>query len=119
MNKKRVARLRRATRTREHIKRLGRETGIARLCINRSGQHIYAQVIAPTGGKILASASSLEKSIKGEGTKIELAKKVGKLLAERTQQAGIKAVAADRSGYRYHGRVGALVQSAREHGLVV
>jgi large subunit ribosomal protein L18 len=123
MNKKRISRFKRARRTREHIKRLGRETGIARLCVNRSARHIYVQVIAPEGGKILAHASSLEKAIKdatkGEETKTDLAKQVGKLIAERAKQAGVNAVASERSGYRYHGRVAALVQSARDHGLVV
>jgi large subunit ribosomal protein L18 len=123
MNKKRSARFKRARHTREHIKRLGREKGIARLCVNRSARHIYAQVIAPEGGKILAYASSLEKAIKdavtGEVTKTDLAKHVGKLLAERAKQIGINTVASERSGYKYHGRVAALVQSAREHGLVV
>jgi large subunit ribosomal protein L18 len=123
MNKKRDARVRRSRRTREHIKRLGIETGIARLCVNRSARHIYAQVIAPEGGKILAHACSLEKAIKdgakGEESKTDLAIQVGKLLAERAKEAGVNAVASDRSGYMYHGRVAALIQSARDNGLVV
>ncbi len=123
MNKKRIARFRRARHSREHIKRLGREKGIARLCIGRSACHIYAQVISPVGGKILACSSSMEKAIKdalkGSETKTDTAKQVGKLLAERCQQAGVEAVASDRSGYKYHGRIAALIQSAREHGLVV
>lgn len=123
MNKKRNARFRRARRTREHIKRLGHEKGIARLCINRSARHIYAQIIAPLGGQILACASSLEKAFRdsasGEETKVEMAKQVGRLIAERAKAAGINSVASERSGYKYHGRVAALVDSAREHGLVV
>lgn len=123
MNKKRSSRFKRARRTREHIKRLGRENGIARLCVNRSSQHIYVQVIAPEGGKILACASSLEKAVKdavgNEVTKTDMAKHVGKVIAERAKEAGISAVASERSGYRYHGRVAALIQSARENGLVV
>lgn len=123
MNKKRISRYRRARHTREHIKRLGQEKGTARLCVNRSSMHIYAQVIAPQGGKILACASSLEKAIKdaakGDETKSDLAKHVGKLLAERAKLAGVSAVASDRSGYKYHGRVAALVQSARENGLSI
>lgn len=123
MNKKRNSRFKRARRSREHIKRLGHETSIARLCINRSTTHIYAQVIAPTGGKIIVSASSLEKAVKGakasDATKTDLAKAVGKLIAERAKQAGVNSVASDRSGYRYHGRVAALIQSARENGLAV
>lgn len=123
MNKKRTSRFRRARRTREHIKRLGYEKGIARLCVNRSARHIYAQVIAPEGGKILAYACSLEVAIKdaaqGKETKTSLATEVGKLLAQRAKEAGIDAVASDRSGYKYHGRVAALIQSARDNGLVV
>lgn len=123
MNKQRQTRLKRAYRTRQHIKRLGIETGIARMTICRSARHISAQIIAPKGGKVLACASSLEKSIKdavkAETNKTELAKLVGKFIAQRAKEAGIEAVASDRSGYRYHGRVAALVQSAREHGLVV
>lgn len=123
MNKKRNARFRRARHTREHIKRLGHEKGIARLCINRSARHISVQVIAPQGGKILAYATSLEKAIKdaktGEVTKTEMAKMVGKLIADRAKKVGVNAVASERSGFKYHGRVAALVQSAREHGLVV
>ncbi len=123
MNKKRIARYRRARRTREHIKRLGHETGIARLCVNRSARHIYAQVIAPQGGKVLVCASSLEKAVRDaiatEESKVDLAKRVGQLLAQRAKEAGINAVASDRSGYKYHGRIAALVQSARENGLVV
>lgn len=123
MNKKRIARIRRSRRTREHIKRLGAEKGTVRLCIGRSARHIYAQLIAPEGGKILASASSLEKAVKdaakGEETKTDFAKQVGKLLAERAKEAGIEAAASDRSGFKFHGRVAALIQSANEHGLTV
>lgn len=121
MNKKRSARFRRARRTREHIKRLGFEKGIARLCVNRSGRHIYVQVIAPHGGNVLASASSLEKGFRdgASQTKVETAKKVGELIAQRAKEAGVKAVASDRSGFKYHGRVAALIESAREHGLAV
>ena len=123
MNETRVARYRRAQSTRQHIKRLGVEKNIARLCIIRSARHIYVQVIAPKGGQILASASSLEKAfretVKTGDTKTDCAKEVGKLLAERVKQIGLASVASDRSGYKYHGRVAALIQSARENGLVV
>ena len=122
MNKRRNARYRRSRRTREHIKRLGVETGIARLCVNRSARHVYAQIIAPQGGKVLASASSLEKTIKqdvNDETKTDVAKQVGKLLAQRAIDAGINKVASDRSGYKYHGRIAALIQSARDSGLAV
>jgi large subunit ribosomal protein L18 len=123
MNKKRISRYRRARRTREKIKRLGYEKGIARLTVNRSLQHIYAQVLAPEGGKVLACANSLEKAIrdaaKGDETKSDTAKNVGKLLAERAKSAGVKAVACDRSGFMYHGRVAALIQSIRENDIQV
>lgn len=123
MNKKRISRYRRARRTREHIKRLGCEKGVARLSVHRSLQHIYAQVIAPMGGKILAHANSLEKGIRdlsgSEDTKSDVAKHVGKLLAERAKAAGIAAAACDRSGFMYHGRVAALIDAARENGLNV
>lgn len=123
MNKKRTSRHRRLRRTREHIKRLGVERGIARLVVNRSSRNIYVQVIAPEGGKVLAYANSLEKAVrdasKGEETKSDLSKHVGKLLAQRAKEAGIEAVACDRSGYMYHGRVAALIESVRENGLVV
>lgn len=123
MNKKRIARIRRSQRTREHIKRLGAEKGTVRLCIGRSAKHIFAQLIAPVGGKVLASASSLEKAIKdaakGEETKTDLSKLVGKLIAQRAKEAGIDSAASDRSGYKFHGRVAALIQSANEHGLKV
>ena len=122
MNKK-AARLRRARRTREHIKRLGHETGIARLCIHRSLQHIGVQIIAPKFGKIMASATSLDKTLRDvtdqEGGKVGMAKRVGKLIAERAIAAGVQKVACDRAGYKYHGRVAALVDAARENGLVI
>lgn len=120
-NKTRNARQRRAQKTRYHIKRLGVEKGTPRLCITRSAKNIAAQIIAPEGGRILAAASSLEKEIRSgvNETKTERAKKVGQLLAERVSKIGLKSVASDRSGYKYHGRVAALIQSAREHGLVV
>lgn len=123
MNKKRTSRIRRARRTREHIKRLGHENGIARLSVNRSLRHIYAQIIAPTGGKILAHANSLEVAIRdasqGGETKSDLSKQVGKLLAQRAKEAGVEAVACDRSGFMYHGRVAALIESVRENGVAV
>ena len=119
MNKQ-LARTRRLKKTREHIKKLGIEKGIARLTLHRSNQHIYAQVIAPVGGKVLAAASSLEKSVSGEskdGGKVGVAKSVGKLIAERAKAAGIENVACDRSGFKYHGRIKALADAARENGL--
>ena len=114
-NKKRA---RRTVKIRGKIRRLG----AYHLCINRSAQHIYAQVISPCGGKVLAQASSLDKALKDElasGSNIAAAQKVGKLIAERCLQAGIKQVAFDRSGYKYHGRVKALADAAREGGVQI
>ena len=108
--------LRRARRTRAKIK----ELGIVRLCVYRSLNNIYAQLIAPSGSEVLATASTLEKEIRSadkQGGNIEAATKIGKLIAERGLKAGIKKVAFDRSGYKYHGRVSALAKAAREGGL--
>lgn len=120
---KRLARERRSQKARHRIKRLGVEKNIARLCVIRSAKHIAVQVIAPEGGRVLAAASSLEKSFKSaeqsKSTKTARAKAVGKLLAERAKKAGLESVASDRSGYKYHGRIAALIESVREHGLVV
>lgn len=89
-----------------------------RLCVYRSPRHIYAQIIAPTGNQVLASASTVEKEGRGGSTgNIEAASKVGKLIAERAKAAGVEQVAFDRSGYAYHGRVKALAEAAREGGL--
>ena len=110
------ARLRRARKTRAKIA----ELKAVRLCVNRTNLHIYAQVISPCGGKVLASASSLEvelrKSLPNGGNKAAAAV-VGKLVAERAKAAGIEVVAFDRSGLQYHGRVQALAEAAREAGL--
>jgi large subunit ribosomal protein L18 len=114
MSVKKVARLRRAKRARAKIS----ELRVNRLCVYRSPRHIYAQVIAPNGNTILASASTVEKENKSGATgNIDAAGKVGKLIAERAKKAGIDKVAFDRSGYRYHGRVKALAEAAREGGL--
>ena len=89
-----------------------------RLCVFRSPRHIYAQIIAPDGNEILASASTVEKKTKKGATgNIDAAGKIGKLIAERAKKAGIEKVAFDRSGYAYHGRVKALAEGAREGGL--
>ena len=113
---KREARVRRARKTRIRIA-LQRAT---RLVVSRSNCHIYAQIVAPTGDKVLASASTLEaevrKDVKNGGNKIAAAL-VGKRIADRAKALGIESVAFDRSGYRYHGRVQALADAAREHGL--
>lgn len=112
---KRKKQLRRACRTRAKIK----ELSIARLCVHRSLNHIYAQLIS-SDASILAAASTLEKEVKGElkyGGNIAAAAVVGKLIAERAQKAGVTKVAFDRSGYKYHGRVRALAEAAREGGI--
>ena len=91
-----------------------------RLSVFRSARHIYAQVIDDATGNTLASASTLSKDLKGqvdEGTKVEAAKKVGKLIAKACKDKGITQIVFDRNGYRYHGRVSALAQAAREAGL--
>lgn len=122
MNTKYLNRKRRAKHTQAHIKELGRENGVVRLTINRTPRHIYAQLIEPLNGNVLACASSLEADIKGQksdGGKKGVAKLVGKLIAERAQKAGVGKVACDRSGFKFHGRIAALVDAAREHGLVV
>ena len=109
-------RLRRARRTRAKI----RELGINRLTIYRTPRHIYAQIIDSTGGNVVASASTLEKELRGSlkvtGNK-DAAAAIGKVIAERAKSAGIDKVAFDRGGFKYHGRVQALADAAREAGL--
>jgi large subunit ribosomal protein L18 len=116
MNKKQ-ARLRRSRRARAKI----RELGFHRLTVHRTSQHIYAQIIAPNGEQVLTSASTLDKAVKGEVTgstgNMAAASIVGRLIAERAKEAGVESVAFDRSGFRYHGRVKALAEAAREAGL--
>ena len=109
-------RLRRARRIRRNILANATE----RLCVHRTPQHIYAQVIDKTGGKVLASASTLEAEVRGSlkhGGNVEAAKIVGKRIAEKAKAAGVTRVAFDRSGFKYHGRVKALADAARENGL--
>lgn len=113
---KKTGRLRRALRARSKIK----ELEMYRLCVHRTPRHIYAQLIAPGGAKVVACASTLEAVIKGsvKGTgNAAAAAAVGKLLAERAKAAGISNVAFDRSGFKYHGRVKSLADAARENGL--
>ena len=111
---KRESRLRRSRRSRAKI----RELRINRLSVHRTSQHIYAQVIAPEGDRVLASASTLDQSLRsGATSNITAAAGVGKLIAERAKAAGISKVAFDRSGFKYHGRVKALADAAREGGL--
>ncbi|MBH9396918.1 50S ribosomal protein L18 [Pseudomonas aeruginosa] len=114
MSVKKETRLRRARKARLKM----RELETVRLCVYRSSQHIYAQVIAADGGKVLASASPLDKDLREGATgNIDAAKKVGQLGAERAKAAGVTQVAFDRSGFKYHGRVKALADAAREGGL--
>jgi large subunit ribosomal protein L18 len=114
MNEKKEARLRRARSTRLKI----RELGAVRLCVNRTPRHIYAQVIAADGGQVLAQASTLDEGLRTGATgNADAAAKVGALVAERAKAAGVTKVAFDRSGFRYHGRIKALADAAREAGL--
>jgi large subunit ribosomal protein L18 len=114
---KKQARIRRGRRARAKI----RELGAHRLTIHRTLQHIYAQIIAPNGEQVLTSASTLDKAVKSEISgstgNAEAASVVGRFIAERAKEAGIDRVAFDRSGFRYHGRVKALAEAAREAGL--
>lgn len=113
---KKIARLRRAKSTRSRIRILG----VPRLSVLRTGQHLYAQLFSADGSKVLASASTLQADVMAglkNGKNAEAAAKVGQLIAERAKAAGYEKVAFDRSGYRYHGRVKALADAAREGGL--
>jgi len=113
---KKTSRTRRAAKTRARIVR----NAAARLTVHRTNLHIYAQVIDATGGKVLASASTLEKEVRGShpnGAKKEAAAEVGKRIAAKAKAAGVTEVAFDRAGFSYHGRVKALAEAAREGGL--
>lgn len=113
---KNTARLRRAKSTRAHI----RELGVARLTVLRTGQHLYAQVFTADGSKVLAAANTQQADVAdGLDSKknSEAAAKVGRMIAEKAKAAGIEKVAFDRSGYRFHGRIKALADAAREAGL--
>lgn len=115
MNKKNI-RLRRARRGRAKIQ----ELKAPRLSVHRTPKHIYAQITTPDGYKVVASASTLDKEIREHGThtgNISSALWVGKKIAERAKIAGVNRVAFDRSGFKYHGRVKALADAARESGL--
>ena len=114
MNAKKQARIRRARRSRLKM----RELGAARLCVNRTPRHIYAQVITADGGTVVAAASTVEKDLRESTTgNVSAAQKVGELIASRAKEAGVTKVAFDRSGFKYHGRVKALADAAREAGL--
>ena len=110
-----AARQKRHTRLRLHTEG---STSRPRLAVFRSLNQIYAQVIDDTTGRTLASASSLEKDLRnGSGSKTERARAVGALVAERAKSAGVERVVFDRAGFRYHGRIRALAEGAREAGL--
>lgn len=113
---KKDARLRRARRTRAKI----RELGAHRLTVHRTPRHIYAQVVAPGGARVIAAASTVQKELR-EGLhatgNIEAAAAVGRAIADKAKAAGITRVAFDRSGFKYHGRIKALADAARENGL--
>ncbi len=113
---KKTVRMRRARRARAKI----RELVVPRLCVHRTPRHIYAQVISPDGGHVLVAASTLDKAVReavaATGNR-DAATAVGKAVAERAREAGVTRVAFDRSGFKYHGRVQALADAAREQGL--
>ena len=113
---KKTSRQRRARKARAGM----REQRATRLCVHRTPRHTYAQVISADGDNILASASTVEKDFRGSGAhggNVSAAAEVGRLVAERAIAAGINEVAFDRSGFKYHGRVKALADAAREGGL--
>ena len=113
---KKTARMRRARKARAKIKELGAH----RLCVYRSPRHIYAQVIAPTGDRVVLCASTVDRELRSRldtTGNTAAAAAVGRVIAEKAKAAGITKVAFDRSGFRYHGRVKALADAAREHGL--
>jgi large subunit ribosomal protein L18 len=116
-----ISATRRIGRSRRHFRLRKKVTGTAarpRLVVTRSTRHIYAQVVDDTTGRTLASASTLDTTLRGgEGDKSALATQVGKLVAERAKAAGIDSVVFDRGGNRYHGRIAALADAAREGGL--
>ena len=113
---KHATRLRRARKTRARIADLK----VVRLCVFRTNSHIYAQVISAEGDKVLAQASTIETAVRGDlksGSSVAAAEFVGKRIAEAAKAAGVEKVAFDRAGFKYHGRVKALADAARENGL--
>jgi large subunit ribosomal protein L18 len=116
MSDKNIARLRRARQTRLKI----REIGAVRLTVHRTNVHIYAQLTSPSGDKVLASASTVEKDVRSQvkrGANRKAAELIGQRIAAKAKEKGIEKVAFDRAGYRYHGRVKALAEAARAAGL--
>jgi large subunit ribosomal protein L18 len=113
---KKQLRIRRTRRARAKI----RELELPRLCVHRTPHHIYAQIIVSGGAETQVSASTLEKDVKkevGYGGNAKAAAIIGRLIAERALTKGVEKVAFDRAGFKYHGRIKALADSAREHGL--
>ena len=113
---KKQSRMRRARKTRSRIKKMHTE----RLCVHRTPRHIYVQIISACGSKVLASASTLDSELKGKvdfGGNVKAAAEVGALIAQRAKKLDLSGVVFDRSGFRYHGRIKALAESAREKGL--
>jgi large subunit ribosomal protein L18 len=116
MSEKNLSRLRRARQTRLRI----REVGAVRLTVHRTNAHIYAQITSPAGDKVIATASSVDKEMRGQlknGGNRKAAEAVGQRIAAKAKEKGIESVAFDRAGYRYHGRVKALAEAARAGGL--
>lgn len=113
VNRKKLRSLRKMKFWRRRLSDLTRP----RLCVFRSTKHMQAQVIDDASGKVLVSANSVEKVLRGKKAGVELAQLVGKTVAERAIQAGLKSVVFDRNGFTYHGRIKALADSAREAGL--
>ena len=114
MHLKKTKRTRRALKSRMRM----RKQGIERLSVTRSGRHIYAQVISADGAKVLAQASTLDETLRSErACNIELASKVGELVADRAKNIGVMKVAFDRSGFKYHGKIKALAEAARANGM--
>lgn len=114
--RKKERRLRRAVKTRAHIRNLG----VARLSIHKTPRHIYAQVTDANGAKVLAAASTVQATVKSDlkyTGNVDAAKAVGRAIAEKAKAAGVTKVAFDRAGFRFHGRVKALADAARESGL--
>src|SRR5688572_1286878 len=116
MSAKNLSRLRRARQTRLKI----REVGAVRLTVHRTNTHIYAQITSPSGDKVIATASTVEKEVRAQlkhGGNRKAAEMIGQRIAEKAKKAGVEKVAFDRAGYRYHGRVKALADAARAGGL--
>ncbi|MBL33216.1 MAG: 50S ribosomal protein L18 [Gammaproteobacteria bacterium] len=113
MSVKNNSRLRRAKKARANI----RNQEVPRLSVYRSSKHFYAQILDSLGSKVIVSASTLEKDLKISSNNLDGASEVGKVVAERAMKNGIKKVVFDRSGYKYHGRIKALADSARKSGL--